>query len=156
MLSMSYHLAAQVPIYIIAKVVEKSCTIINNDITVDMSMPNSKDIELGETFQHTPFSIGLKDCPSGTDNAHIRLTTTNSTSSYIENQVAEGYATGYSIVVYNSLNQPLDMQENWSDFKIDSNNAQTNLDFSAAFIKTSNDASAGKFNGIASFEIVYD
>ncbi|WP_392551471.1 fimbrial protein [Orbus wheelerorum] len=156
MLSISYHLAAQVPIYIIAKVVEKSCTIINNDITVDMSIANGKGTVLGEPFQRTPFSIVLKDCPLGTDNAHVRLTTTNSTSSYIENQVAEGNATGYSIVVYNSLNQPLDMQDNWSDFKIDSENAQTNLNFSAAFIKTSNDASAGKFNGIASFEIVYD
>ncbi|WVD68575.1 fimbrial protein [Orbus wheelerorum] len=122
-----------------------------------MTIANGKGTQLGVPFhQRIPFSIGLKDCPSGTDNAHVRLTTTSSTSSYIENQVAEGNATGYSIVVYNSQNYPLDMQENWSDFVIDKNSVQTNLNFSAAFIKTNNDASAGKFKGTASFEIVYD
>jgi len=150
------YVIAEVPIYITAKVIEKSCTIINKDIIVDMGVVDAKGIALNAPFAHKPFSISLNNCPASTLTAHVKLTTKNGASKFIENDVEQGNAKGYAIVVYNSANQELDMQDNSTDFVIDPNSAQIDLGFIAAFIKTSNTTSAGVFHAVASFEIVYD
>ncbi|WP_392562432.1 fimbrial protein [Orbus sturtevantii] len=158
MLLASYYLAAEVPIYITAKVVEKACTITSDSIVVDMGIANSKGAKVGIPFSPlVPFKISLSDCPTGTMQAHVTLSTSNSTSHFIENDSIESSkAKGYAIAVYNSANEIIDMQDNMTDFMIDHNSLYTDLNFSAAFVKTNNDASAGIFHAVASFEIDYD
>lgn len=71
-------------------------------------------------------------------------------------KVSSGGASGVAIGLYDSNKKNIDIRNNVTDFSINHSSEENILNFLVAYLKTSNAATAGKVQSIASFEISYD
>lgn len=153
--------ADQIKINITANVIAKTCSISSgtNVFVVNLQQGNLRAAEIGIPFSFSPFSINLENCPSNINTAHVTFSGESdpimpnllkiSNDTYSE---AEGIAIG----LYDSEKRNIDIRNNVTDFSLNSLDTKKTLNFLAAYLKTSDNASAGKVKSIASFEIAYD
>ncbi|WP_426817301.1 fimbrial protein [Winslowiella sp. 2C04] len=158
--SLNLH-AEQVKINITAKVLDSTCTISSNstDFVVNMNSGNLRGQDIGVPFGDTPFSISLDNCPESIKTAHVKFSAES--DPLIPNllKITSGSdmdAKGIAIGLYDSKKNNLNITSNNGDYPIDKVNNNNVFNFSAAYVKTSNDFTPGKVVAIAYFDITYD
>ncbi|WNN43489.1 fimbrial protein [Winslowiella toletana] len=153
--------ADQVKINITAKVMVRTCTISSGskDFLVSLMPGDLRNAAVGVPFSATSFAINLEDCPANIKMAHVNFTaesdpvmpnllkTTSDTDSD---------ASGIAIGLYDSDNKNIDIRNNLTDFVINHDVTVNSLSFSAAYLKTNDNALPGKVRSFAYFEIAYD
>lgn len=151
-------LADQVQINITANVIAKTCSISagTKDFLVNLAPGNLRGVAVGVPFSYSPFSIDLEDCASGINTAHVSFSGESDPAMPNLLKIASGGASGIAIGLYDSDKKNIDIRNNITDFSINHSGTKTALNFLAAYLKTSDTASAGKVQSVASFEIAYD
>lgn len=151
-------LADRVQINITANVIAKTCSISSGtkDFLVNLAQGNLRDEIVGVPFSYSSFSINLEDCPSNINTAHVTFSGESDPSMPNLLQISSGGASGVAIGLFDSEKKNIDIRNNVTDFSINHSSSKNTLNFLAAYLKTSDTASAGKVQSIASFEISYD
>lgn len=151
----------RITININGNIVERSCVISKNtsDFSVQLGMGDLKGKEIGVPFNKTPFSIILEDCPENLSFANLTFIgeSDEELPGLLKNQnKTKASAKGVTIGLYDMKNQIIDIRNNKLSIEIKKNQSSNKFEFSSYYIKTNNEASAGKITGIVNFEIYYD
>jgi len=151
-------LADRVKINITANVIAKTCNISTGtkDFLISLVPGNLRGVAVGVPFSYSPFSIDLEDCPSSINTAHVTFSGESDPTMPYLLKISSSGASGVAIGLYDSDKKNIDIRNNITDFSINHSSTKTALNFLAAYLKTSDTASAGKVQSIASFEIAYD
>lgn len=150
-----------VTININANVVERSCTIVNDalSMTVNLQTGDLRQSRIGAPFAEMPFSISLTDCPANISTAYIKFSgASDTTMSNLLKNIHESTtaAQGVALGIYNTDSNNIDIQNNQERLIINHDITTHDFNFSAAYVKTSNISSAGKIMSIVDFELSYD
>ena len=150
--------ADQLQINITANVIATTCSISSGtkDFLVNLDQGNLRGVAIGVPFSYSPFSINLEDCPSNINTAHVIFSGESDSTMPNLLKVSSGGASGVAIGLYDSNKKNIDIRNNVTDFSINHSSEENILNFLVAYLKTSNAATAGKVQSIASFEISYD
>lgn len=149
--------AEQVVININAQVLEKTCSIVNNNIQVDMNLVSIRDHVVKTSFGKTPFSISLNDCPKSVESANIKFNAISdlSDSRLIKNTEGVGYASGIALALFYN-DEIVDISNNNVNHLIDHGLVVNDIKFDIAYFRTENNYIIGKVLGIIDFEISYN
>lgn len=151
--------AEQVTINISAKVIESTCSISSetSDFIVTMQPADARSSTVGTPFGETPFAIKLVNCPADAGSVHVKFSGSSDANSPNLLQINNTNGTdakGFAIGLYDKNRNNLNIVSNATTFAVDSSEAQ--LDFYAAYIRTSNAYTAGKVTAVVSFDVSYD
>lgn len=153
--------ADQVIINIKSKVVETTC-IISSDSTnfiVNMASANLRGQDTNIPFGKSPFSITLDNCPDSISIANVRfmgdpdITSPNLLKTLDNN---ESSAKGIAIGLYDDDNKNINISNNNMSYSINKDTNKYTFHFSAAYVKTREDAIPGQVKAISYFDIYYD
>lgn len=149
--------AEQITININARVLSKTCSILNNQVQVDMPIESIRGKSINESFGKTPFSISINDCGGNTSYANIKFDAINDldNSKLIQNTIGEEYAKGVALGLYRNT-ELIDVNSSEIKYAIDKNSDRNDINFEVAYIKTSENFTLGKVKGVLNFEISYD
>lgn len=150
--------AEQVTINLNARVLEKSCTLSNDNVIVSMPSGELKGKKINDSFGKTKFSITLSNCPKNITNAHIVFKADSDVNNpqLIKNIDAYGYAEGVSLALFDNDENIINISSNNTNFLIDHSLTDNKINFSVAYVKSNVTSYAGKVLGIAEFGISYD
>jgi len=156
-----YSFADQVKINITANVMVQTCTIStgSKDFLVSLLSGDLRNATVGVPFSATSFAINLEDCPANIKMAHVTFSAES--DPVMPNLLktasdSDSDATGIAIGLYDSDKKNIDIRNNITDFVINHDANINSLNFSAAYIKTNDNALPGKIRSFAYFEIAYD
>jgi major type 1 subunit fimbrin (pilin) len=150
--------AEQIKINLNARVLEKACTLSNDNVIVSMPIGEVRGKKVNSSFGKTKFSIIISNCPNNISNAHIAFKADADINNpqLIKNMEADGYAKGVALGLFDSNENIIDISSNSTDILIDHALAENKIDFSVAYFKSAVDSRAGKVLGIVEFGISYD
>lgn len=149
--------AEQITININARVLSKTCSILNNQVQVNMPVESIRGKKITESFGYTPFSISINDCGGNTSFANIKFNAVSDLddSKLVQNTLGPEYATGIALGLYRN-NELLDINSSEIKYAIDKTLNKNDINFEVAYIKTSEESTLGKVRGVLDFEISYD
>ena len=151
----------RVTININASVLERSCTIVNESLslTINLQGGDLRQSRIGVPFAGTSFSIKLNDCPENISSAYITFTGESDTTmdNLLRNiDKTEMSAQGVALGLYDSDNNNIDIKNNKEILNIEHDLATQIFNFSAYYVKTNDSAVAGKILSVIDFELAYD
>lgn len=153
--------ADQVIINIKSKVIETTCIISSNstDFIVNMSSANLRGQEKNIPFGKSPFSITLENCPDSISIANVRFMGDPdliypNLLRVLENN--ESSAKGIAIGLYDDDDNNINISNNDMSYSINQDTNKYTFRFSAAYVKTREDAIPGQVKAISYFDIYYD
>uniref|UniRef100_UPI0015D5B371 fimbrial protein n=1 Tax=Providencia stuartii TaxID=588 RepID=UPI0015D5B371 len=101
----------------------------------------------------------LEDCPENLSSANLSFIgeSDDELPSLLKNQnKTNASAKGVTIGLYDMNNQIIDIRNNKLNIEIKKQQSINKLNFLSCYIKTNNEASAGKITAMVNFEISYD
>lgn len=151
----------RVTININASVLERSCTIVNEslNLNVDLQGGDLRQSRIGIPFAGTPFSIKLTDCPENLSSANITFTgESDLTMGHLLKNIdkTENAAQGVALGLYDANINNIDIQNNKETLNIDHDQTTQTFKFFAYYVKTNDVSTAGKIISVVDFELAYD
>ncbi|WP_272676393.1 fimbrial protein [Providencia huaxiensis] len=151
----------QVSINIKSKVVESTCIISSDstDFVVNMVSTNLRGQDTNIPFGKSPFSITLDNCPNSINIANIKFIgdpdhVMPNLLKILDNN--ESSAKGIAIGLYDENNNIINISNNNMSYSINHDANKYTFHFSAAYVKTREDAVPGQVQAISYFDIYYD